>query len=694
MLQRLQVLALKWFPFLEKHIWDYPIKLQKEECIVYGTGYESWGLWAHLNATLFIAESLSWDDSLFANDKTKFKSFETRKSAAIAMFRYALGYHTTGDFVGAGGTRWGGEPSDGIGKEGYNNWHSPLWVAFLAEVYLTLEPQLDKNLKDRFLKAVVHDADVQTQLNINNFDGEAEENKKASHPESNAWKACLLLLARYLAPSNANVSKWQELENRLWVSSFARPFDEKNTEKINGKSIQELVFGNHITNTFNIVHHGFLHPCYMIFPLLSRLQAARFSTKFAMPYPNEAAFHEEEVLARLTPFIMNGRVIYPAGQDWPRWSYGQFYLLPILIYRDLNLGQDFSEEIKGLIHTRETDASHSNNSSFVIHRYGELLNKSAWEAHRFESDAAASLVQAIQILKTQTKNQQKKSKTFAEPICFEPLAKTAYLKRKSSFFSMSARACEGPSQLLAINEKDPHLLEWRNNGCPQAIRLHGIGSLKKDVIENDRFQLMGDSTIASYFEIQHSKESYKLPSFKMLVNAAVLPDNDIMFVKQKVIANCYSAASKISMHVWKFTQSPHNNWQRKITFQNGEINLNSKIVIEQEIKSPWVCVDNDFYLTLPKNQPHQSWFITQGNHHDDNTGISWFEIFVKVTTNPQTKYIPQQLIGESAITVSFTKQPMDAKVTMNDQNTIFQLTKDEFWNLTTEPKLEKIKSKI
>lgn len=688
MLQQLQTLALKWLPFLEQHTWQYPNKLDDAECIVYGTGYESWGLWAHINATLFIAESLSWDQTLFEKIKTKFEKFETRKATAIAMFRYALAYHTTGDFEGAGGTRWGGEPSDGVSKEGYNNWHSPLWVAFLAEVYFTLEPYLDEKLKERFLKAVIHDADVQTQLNLNNFDGEAEEIKKSSHPESNAWKACLLLLARALAPLHKNASKWQTLENRLWISSFARPMDQSNQEKINDQKIMDLTIGNHITDTFNIVHHGFLHPCYMIFPLLSRLQAARFSKKFNLPYPKEAAHHEEEVLARLTPFILNGRVIYPAGQDWPRWSYGQFYLLPILIYRNLVFGQDFTDEINGLIQTRQIDASYSHNSSFVIHRFGELLNKSAWEAHRFESDAAASLIQSIQIIKAAPNITQNRPKTIANAICFEPLAKTAYLTRGTKFFSMSARSYEGPGQLLAINAKNPHLLEWRKNGCPQVVRLNGIGSLKKDIIENDRFNLIDNKTLACYFEMQHSKENYKLPSFKMTVNAAVLPDSDTMFVRQKITANCFTTASKISMHVWRFTQSPHNHWRRKITFQNGALEINAKDIVNQEIKSNWVCVDSDLFLTLPSNQTHQTWYISQNNYQDDNTGVSWFEIFVKVSTDEQIKYAPNQIVGDSAIIISFNPT-ISSKINLNSESTLFQLSEKESWNLTTEPTLFK-----
>jgi hypothetical protein len=689
MLSRLQNLAIQWLPFLEKHSWQFPQKLNNEECFVYGTGYESWGLWAHLNGNLFLAESLSWDEKIFENDSTKFKNFETRKKIAVGMFRYALAYHTTGDFVGAGGTRWGGEPSDGQGKEGYNNWHSPLWVAFLAEVYFTLEKFLTPDLKERFLKVVLHDADIQTQLNISSFDGEAEENTKASHPESNAWKACLLLLARQLSPAQPNVKTWQNLENRLWVSSFAAPNDTQNETNINGQAIKDLAIGNHITNTFNVVHHGFLHPCYMIFPLLSRLQAARFSQRFNLEYPKEAAFREEEVLARLTPFLMDGRVIYPAGQDWPRWSYGQFYLLPILLYRNCFLGQNYSTEIEGLIKTRETDLADSHDHSFVIHRYGDLLKNSAWEAHRFESDAASSLIQAIQILKSENKSSKVQQKKEADVICYEPLAKTVYLKRSQSFFGVSARAFDGPAQLTIVSKKNPHLLEWRNNGNPQLSRLHGIGELKKDFIEQDRFKLIGNDSFAAFYQIIHSKEGFKLPSFKMTINAGVLPKKELILVRQKAISQCFTAASKIQMHVWKFTQSPHNHWARKITFNNGEFNLTSDIVTEQTINSPWVCVDGELCLTLPKNQSFQTWHLSQGSHHEDKTGITWFELSVMVPIDPQERIEPGRIFGDSAIIASLSNHPIDAEVILKDHSTIFNLGSVDSWELSETPNLIK-----
>lgn len=689
MLLRLQNLAVQWLPFLENHSWLYPQKLNNEECYVYGTGYESWGVWAHLNGNLLLAETLHWDEKLFANDKTKFKEFETRRKIAVGMFRYALAYHTTGDFDGAGGTRWGGEPNNGIGKGGYNNWHSPLWVAFLAEVYFTLEKFLTSELKDRYLKAVIHDADVQTQLNISNFDGEAEEKNMASHPESNAWKACLLLLARLHNPNHAHAKTWQDLENHLWISSFATPSDINNTTLINGKAVKDLAIGNHITDTFNIVHHGFLHPCYMIFPLLSRLQAARFSQKFKHDLPKEAAFREEEVIGRLTPFLMNGRVIYPAGQDWPRWSYGQFYLLPTLLYRNLFLGQDYKNEIEGLIKTRETDFADSYDHSFVIHRYGDLLKNSAWEAHRFESDAAASLIQAIQILKSDKSNSISQPKKQADSICYEPLAKTAYLKRTDSFFAISARAFEGPGQLTIVNNQNPHLLEWRNNGNPRMVRLHGIGALKKDVIESDRFQLIGKDSFAGFYQILHSKEGYKLPSFKMNINAGVLPHKDIMLVRQYATSQCFTAASKMQMHVWKFTQSPHNHWVRKITFQQGEIILKSDMVTEQTINSPWVCIDGTLCLSLPKNQSFQSWHLSQGPHHDDNTGITWFELSVEVPIDPQERIAPQRIFGDSALIVSLSPKPMEARVNLNENSTVFHLNDNDNWELSEMPNLIK-----
>jgi hypothetical protein len=427
----------------------------------------------------------------------------------------------------------------------------------------------------------------------------------------------------------------------------------------------------------------------MIFPLLSRLQGARFSQRFGCEYPQEAAFREEEVLARLTPFLMDGRVIYPAGQDWPRWSYGQFYLLPILVYRQKFLGQDYSQEIAGLIKTRETDLADSHDFSFVIHRYGDLLKNSAWEAHRFESDAAASLIQAIQILKSENKNSIAQPKKEAQAICYEPLAKTAYLKRAQSFFAISARANTGPGQLTIVSSRNPHLLEWRNNGNPKVVRLHGIGGLQKDVLELDRFQLIGNDSFASFYQMIHSKEGYKLPSFKMMINAGVLPKKELMVVRQKVISQCFTAASKIQMHVWKFTQSPHNQWVRKITFNNGTINLTSDIVTEQTINSPWVCIDGELCLSLPKNQPFQTWHLSQGPHYEDKTGITWFELSVEVPVDPQERIEPNRVIGDSAIIASLSNHPIDASVTLNANSTEFHFNENENWELSETPHLVK-----
>jgi len=142
------------------------------------------------------------------------------------------------------------------------------------------------------------------------------------------------------------------------------------------------------------------------------------------------------------------------------------------------------------------------------------------------------------------------------------------------------------------------------------------------------------------------------------------------------------------MHVWRFTQSPHNHWRRKITFQNGALEINAKDIINQEINSNWVCVDSDLFLTLPSNQTHQTWYISQNNYQDDNTGVSWFEIYVKVSTDEQIKFAPNQIVCDSAIIVSFNPTLL-SKVKLHNESTLFQLSEKESWNLTTEPTLLK-----
>jgi hypothetical protein len=62
---------------------------------------------------------------------------------------------------------------------------------------------------------------------------------------------------------------WQKLGTRLWASSFAMPEDDTSDIELDGKPLSSLINGSHLTETGAVIHHQFLHPCYMTFSLLS-----------------------------------------------------------------------------------------------------------------------------------------------------------------------------------------------------------------------------------------------------------------------------------------------------------------------------------------------------------------------------------------------------------------------------------------
>ena len=133
---RIQGLVSGWMDFLDAHLWPFPRDLDGKECLVYGTGYSSWGVWAVINAAMTLGASLDWDQERFREAPEGLRTAQDRLDRCLGLLRYILGYHATGEFDGAGGDRWTGYPKALGEPQGYANWISPLWTCLLGDVML------------------------------------------------------------------------------------------------------------------------------------------------------------------------------------------------------------------------------------------------------------------------------------------------------------------------------------------------------------------------------------------------------------------------------------------------------------------------------------------------------------------------------------------------------------------------------
>ncbi|MFC2076655.1 hypothetical protein ACFLT7_06185 [candidate division KSB1 bacterium] len=474
---RLRNLTAPWWGFMDSYLWDYPHPqaLDGIKPLVYGTGYASWGAWATINAALFASVSTYWEDEYFSASPAQYRTKAGRLETSIRLIAYALGYHTSGDWDGADGGRWGSEQVTDGWQEGYNNWHSPIWLTFLAEAAAALGNDLPSSLKARIDRAIIHDADVQCGLDLRNFDGNARDIGEGTSLESHSWKASLLTLARCLFPDHPHYDTWLKREIILWASSFAVPGDDELPDKIDGYRLKDIVRGSHLTPSFVGNHHGFTHPGYMTWPLLSRVTAREWAARYNNSLPQAAARHEKEVFQRLLGFYDSGRLVYPAGQDWPRWIYAQAYFLPVILHYRLRQGDDYPYLpliANELMDTRRRDADASADGGQASGRLLPFYDDRAFEFHRYETDMVASAAIAdLMLTRHPQTNDEKSSKnllitqttsTFEEPLC-----DLIYQKNNSRITAVSWRAHGGPVQITCLPLGSSHLAEWQGNGAPE-----------------------------------------------------------------------------------------------------------------------------------------------------------------------------------------------------------------------------------
>jgi hypothetical protein len=117
------------------------------------------------------------------------------------------------------------------------------------------------------------------------------------------------------------------------ANALSVPSDAEDRTEVSGRQVCDLYAGANLHPSFALEHHGFFHPGYAARALLSLFSAA---------YAFEDAGHEiPDLLLRHVPdvwdvqrrlLLWDGRLAYPAGNDYPRYCLGMLYMLPVLVF--------------------------------------------------------------------------------------------------------------------------------------------------------------------------------------------------------------------------------------------------------------------------------------------------------------------------------------------------------------------------
>lgn len=275
-------------------------------------------------------QGLAACDSSFPLDACAFDADECLDHAAAA-FRYCLHAHRSHPHALERVPGWGGTGM------------SPKMADQLALAAEVLGDQIDDADREALNRLIQYEADCNILLpyHLEHVDHGYYRKRPpvptgrfgTSYPESNAWRANILSRALLNDSDHPHVSEWEESMVTHLANTLSVPDDAQCELRIGGRALRDLYAGANLHPNMALEHHGFFHPGYVNRALLSLFSAA---------YAFEDAGREApELLLRNVPelwdvqrrlLLWDGRLAYPAGNDYPRYCWGLLYLLPVLVF--------------------------------------------------------------------------------------------------------------------------------------------------------------------------------------------------------------------------------------------------------------------------------------------------------------------------------------------------------------------------
>lgn len=300
----------------------------------------------------------------------------------------------------------------------------------------------------------------------------------SSFPESNAWRANVLGRALLAQPRHEHAALWRESMTMHLVNALSVPADAEVEDEVAGRPLRAWHAGANLHPHFAMEHHGFFHPGYVNRALLSLMSAWYAHVDAGAEPPALLLRHVPEVWdVQRRLLLWDGRLAYPAGDDYPRYCWGQLYLLPVLSFMRNEFGDEVAAEAEARASALLLDEQAENeDGSFFGARLAEwrreiespdglpprspapsvyyrtqvdapfYLGLAAWWGERTPSVPAGATAFAD------------RHAPFAEPDCG-----LVFHRGERRFASWSWNAHRSRAQGLVIPEGGDHLVEWEGN---------------------------------------------------------------------------------------------------------------------------------------------------------------------------------------------------------------------------------------
>jgi len=238
------------------------------------------------------------------------------RDKVVAVMNYLCDSHRTGTSTCADGGTWGLE------------WQSAWWAAKMGLAALEMRSSLDQELRASVARVVTAEADRQLQRHAPTglfLDTKAEET---------AWDCEVLAVALALAPGHAHATQWVDKLIEFSFNVFSAPQDRQSTQIVGDQRVADAVYTCNVHGDFSLENHGSYHFCYVASPLLSKAYCFHALRLAGIEVPQALQHHVDDMWRLVRNTFLTNRFAYIGGQDWARYTYGEYFIVPALSYLD------------------------------------------------------------------------------------------------------------------------------------------------------------------------------------------------------------------------------------------------------------------------------------------------------------------------------------------------------------------------
>ena len=442
-------------------------------------------------------------------------------------------------------------------------WQSSWWTTKLALAVSRNASLFDDEALLRLRSVVLAEVDLLIQSPIPtglHHDTKAEET---------AWDAEIIAFAISQYAEHPDVALWKESLVLRLVNTFSCPSDRRNDHLVDGAPIHSHVRSCNIHEDGVLENHGCVHFCYFASPLLSKAWC-HYCLRQTGWIPESLTHNTGKVWEVAERWFLGNRFAYVGGQDWARYTYGEYFVLPALAFLSGHaMGSHNMQILERRLRLLELEAGRNLDGSFYGSRF--TSGKYTGQHAKYEADTFACLALLHELVDELVTIPSLPE----EPVKCHRLvsheSQTCYQRAENFFFSFSWRTLQSDAPNLSmIPLSDDSLAEWHSGNFLGEVRM----SKDQRLVGIKSYQEDGQDLTVSGSHLVFGPGGQRLMQAHHKVQ--LLGGEGLAIIETTYKALSKAPVARVHGIKWRVPNDFFNDFQRSLSFGGGSTGVVAK----------------------------------------------------------------------------------------------------------------------